>query len=166
MKRSDAVHTPFICSQGGAKCRKPSVVLPVTLLPRHVSRSGSATTFFVSTPSSRPYLVPCAQGDRHGRTWSPGNVRRHHTSPPPPTSTPGRAPRLPDATVRSADGRRDTSAIISRREALLKSGPCPPSRTLGHVHQAIATTARPRPSLGHDRRRRPGAQAHGCVIDR
>ncbi len=37
---------------------------------------------------------------------------------------------------------------------------------MSHRASAMATVARPRPSLGHDQRRRPGAQADSCVMSR
>ena len=37
---------------------------------------------------------------------------------------------------------------------------------MSHSASAMDTTARPRPSLGHDQRRRPGVQAHACVTGR
>ena len=46
------------------------------------------------------------------------------------------------------------------------SSPCPPGGLVLPCASAMATAARPRPSLGHDQRRRPGAQAHRRVTSR
>ena len=62
--------------------------------------------------------------------------------------------------------RRDTSQSPCVSCCRRGSGPCPSGGHVSHCASAMATAARPRPSLGHDQRRRPGAQAPTCVIGR
>ena len=62
--------------------------------------------------------------------------------------------------------RRDTSQPPCVSPCGKGSGPSPPGGHVSHCASAMATPARPRPSLGHDQRRRPGAQAFLCVIGR
>ena len=59
--------------------------------------------------------------------------------------------------------RRDTSQPPCVSSCGRGSGPCPPGGHVSHCASAMATPARPHPSLGHDQRRRPGAQAHACT---
>ena len=69
----------------------------------------------------------------------------------------------------------DRGPVMQRRDASQPPGVsncgggrglCPPGGHVSNGASAMATVARPRPSLGHDQRRRPGAQAHMCVICR
>ena len=63
MKRSDAVHTPFICSQGGAKCRKPS-----SRPPRHSpSSSRLAQRFCDGFSCPYPFILTISRPLRPGR---------------------------------------------------------------------------------------------------
>ena len=62
----------------------------------------------------------------------------------------------------------DQGLVLLRRDTLQPPcvssygrgrGVCPPGGHVSHCASAMATAARPRPSLGHDQRRRPGTQA-------
>ena len=72
----------------------------------------------------------------------------------------------PGAAPRSADGRRDTISVTSRREAVPRPRPCPPWCTWPRRSSAIVTPPSSRPHVARQRRRRPGAQAHGATVGR
>ena len=59
--------------------------------------------------------------------------------------------------------RRGTLESACESDCRRESGSCPSGGQVSHCASAMATAARPRPSLGHDQRRRPGGQAHTCA---
>ena len=131
MKRLDTAHDGAITAQGAAKWSQVVLPFPSLLLLSSKPPAGACATGFLHLRLHLDHGSPHAP-----RETSMCPVPRQYTclvdgsraaSPPRPRSPPPRAPCPPGAAPRSADGRRDTTSITSRGEAVPHPG--------GFIHQ-------------------------------